>query len=288
MAERDDAKDGVKIDVGVKAEVPSQSAGRTIDALTDLIRPISEWTGLRGDRLRLQRQETLLEIAKRTHEIRAIENAPLEPVSTKFLVPFLEIASREEPDDELIEWWAKLLASASTATDNQQPVFTTILGSMTTSQAQLASKLWGYINDWQANFSETGRVALEVRGQLKHVGDIAYQAYKRETGRGENNDAVRSAFAKAFQENATHAVDELERCGLYIEFLELPGDASLHKHRDGANGDIDALVALGVLKRTEMSVRIPTPYIGQQRSQASVIHFSALGARLMEICHRTL
>ena len=70
--------------------------------------------------------------------------------------------------------------------------------------------------------------------------------------------------------------------------MELPGGISLHQHRDGANGDIDALVALGVLKRSEMSIAIPTPYIGQQRSQVSVIHFSALGARLMEICHRTV
>ena len=53
----------VKIDFGAKAEaklevkteIPSESSGRLIDALVDIIRPFSEKRGLRADLIRFQK-----------------------------------------------------------------------------------------------------------------------------------------------------------------------------------------------------------------------------------------
>ena len=44
---------GAKATVDLKAEVPKESMGRLVDALTDAIRPWTEARGLRADQIRL-------------------------------------------------------------------------------------------------------------------------------------------------------------------------------------------------------------------------------------------
>jgi hypothetical protein len=61
---------GASVSVDIKTEVPSTSSGRTLDAITDLLRPISESFGYIGDKIQLRRQTTLLEIARRAKERR--------------------------------------------------------------------------------------------------------------------------------------------------------------------------------------------------------------------------
>jgi hypothetical protein len=57
----------------IKANIPSQAVGRLLDALTDAIRPFTEERGLRADQMRLQREDVLLEIAKKARARLAIE-----------------------------------------------------------------------------------------------------------------------------------------------------------------------------------------------------------------------
>jgi hypothetical protein len=52
-----DVKAGARIDV--KAEVPSTSVGRFVDAITDLFRPFSEARGLRADQIRSDSNERM-------------------------------------------------------------------------------------------------------------------------------------------------------------------------------------------------------------------------------------
>jgi hypothetical protein len=111
----------VKVELSAKAqarlelsgEIPSESTGRFIDALTDIIRPFSERRGLKADVLRLQREDVLLEIAKKARRRTLDECLSPQPVPNKFMVPFLERASIEEMDTELVDRWADLLVSAS-------------------------------------------------------------------------------------------------------------------------------------------------------------------------------
>jgi hypothetical protein len=49
----------------IRTEVSKESASRLVDALTDAIRPFTEARGLRADQIRLQREDVLIEIAKK-------------------------------------------------------------------------------------------------------------------------------------------------------------------------------------------------------------------------------
>lgn len=110
----------VKVDIGlsakaeVKGEIPSQSMGRLIDALTDAIRPFTERQGLRADQIRLQREDVLIKIAQKAHQRLQYDGITLNPIPNRVLVPLLEKASLSDIEDEtLIGAWANLLASAS-------------------------------------------------------------------------------------------------------------------------------------------------------------------------------
>jgi hypothetical protein len=112
-----------KASLEIKAEVPKESTGRTLDALVDVIRPFTEGRGLKADRIRLQRAEIAYEIAKIARNAAELENLELTPPPTKFMVPFLEKASLEDEETELHCRWAALLLSASTHYEAQHLAF---------------------------------------------------------------------------------------------------------------------------------------------------------------------
>lgn len=142
-------KPKVQIDLGAKAEVkfgidakiPEKSAGRLVDALTDLIRPLSESRGLKADLIRLQREDVALKIALKARERLQIEAEEIKPVPTKILLPLLESASLEsENDDEMHSQWAGLLASAATRAD-VEPRYVGILREIQGQQAKLLERV---------------------------------------------------------------------------------------------------------------------------------------------------
>ena len=108
-----------------------------------IISPITQWAALKTDQLahkrellRLQQEETLTEIATRAKaRIKAIRSQ--KPVPMKFLVPFLEKASLEEPDSELVDLWAALLVSAAEDYDPHFIHFTHIISQMSGRQVQI-------------------------------------------------------------------------------------------------------------------------------------------------------
>jgi len=125
------------LEVKVSTEIPAQSTGRLLDALTDIIRPFSERRGLKADQIRLQREEVAIEIARRAHHRMEIENQPTNTLPNKFLVPFLEKASLEELDSVLVDRWADLWASCSAYPASAHPMFVKILSEMTGNDAFL-------------------------------------------------------------------------------------------------------------------------------------------------------
>ena len=139
----DDKKAPVQVDIGLrasaelKAEVPSKSVGRLVDALTDAIRPFTEARGLRADQIRLQREDVLIQIAEKARNRAATEGSQLLPVPPKMLVPFLEKASLEIDDEELKERWASLLLAASTAYESLLLSFVDILSRISSQEAKL-------------------------------------------------------------------------------------------------------------------------------------------------------
>ena len=127
----------VSLEAKVSTEIPAQSTGRLVDAITDWFRPFSERRGLKADLIRLQREDVLIEIAKKVYRRLEIENAVPSPVPTKFLIPFLEKASLEDKDGYLIDRWADLLASSSMHPESAHPRFVQILSELGGAEAKL-------------------------------------------------------------------------------------------------------------------------------------------------------
>jgi hypothetical protein len=129
------------LDARVSTEIPAQSTGRLVDAITDWFRPFTEHRGLRADLIRLQREDVLIEIAKKAYRRLEIENAIPSPVPTKFLIPFLEKASLEDTDGFLIDRWADLLASSSMDPESAHPRFVQILSELGGAEAKLLREI---------------------------------------------------------------------------------------------------------------------------------------------------
>ena len=139
-----------KLNVNIDAKIPAKSSGKlveatarfvnagagAVEAITDLVRPLTEWTGLKGDRLRLQREEVALEIAERASAKVRASKKPLTPIPTKTVVRLLEGGSLEEPTDTtMIDLWANLLASAAQDSNAATPRFISILEDLNGAQA---------------------------------------------------------------------------------------------------------------------------------------------------------
>ncbi|WP_406873040.1 hypothetical protein WHT83_04100 [Aminobacter sp. P9b] len=126
----------------IRAEVPTTSMGRLVDSLTDIIRPFSESRGLRADHLRLQREDVLIQIARKASERLRHEQISIQPVSNKILVPFLEKASLEDPtDEEMVSRWVNLLASAASG-QSFPPRLVSTLSEMEAQDARLLETIY--------------------------------------------------------------------------------------------------------------------------------------------------
>jgi len=139
---------GASVNVDIKTELPSTSSGRTLDAITDLLRPISESFGYIGDKIQLRRQTTLLEIARRAKErIETIER-PLHCIPQKFFLPLLEKASLEDAnDDTLVGMWANLIATASTENVQMLGQYINILSNIVPKQVFILNRMLDNTDD---------------------------------------------------------------------------------------------------------------------------------------------
>jgi hypothetical protein len=127
---------GAKLNLELKAEVPTTSVGRFVDTITDLLKPFAETRLLRADVIRMHREDVAFEIAKRAAKrIELGKNS--RPIPLKILVLLLEHGSQEEPSDDLmIEMWANLLAN-STKDNSVSPRYVGIVSELNSRQAQL-------------------------------------------------------------------------------------------------------------------------------------------------------
>ncbi|MGH8610676.1 MAG: hypothetical protein ACREYF_01165, partial [Gammaproteobacteria bacterium] len=125
----------------VKTEIPPESSGRLVDALVDIIRPFSEKRGLRADLIRLQREEVAIAIALKAVERLRITGSTPQSIPNKILVPMLEKASLEEPNSELIDRWANLLASTACFPHIKSVTFADVLSQIGGDQAKLLDRI---------------------------------------------------------------------------------------------------------------------------------------------------
>jgi hypothetical protein len=127
-----------KASVSVSTEIPSEISGGLVSALTDIIRPFSENRGLKADLIRLQRMDVAMQIAQKARNIAEVENLPLNTVPTKLMVPLLEKASTEEPEDQIMQdRWASLLLSASKSYQAKHLTFVDILSRLSADELKI-------------------------------------------------------------------------------------------------------------------------------------------------------
>lgn len=119
-------------------EIPKETTGRSIDAITDLIRPISESFGLVGDVIALKRQKTLKKLAILAKERLESLDKPVKEIPSKFFVPLLEKASLEDLNDgSLMNMWANLLVTSATDSVELLGQYISILSEITSEQVQI-------------------------------------------------------------------------------------------------------------------------------------------------------
>jgi hypothetical protein len=100
--------------------IPPDVTRANVGRWLDLISPITEWAGFKGDALRYRRAQLRIQqesaLDRLAEEVRAkMENQKvLYPIPPKIFVPALEAASLEHPESPLIKWWANLLVSGAT------------------------------------------------------------------------------------------------------------------------------------------------------------------------------
>ena len=129
-------KIGASANLDVKTEIPPEVTGEAIQAVLTALSPFTEGMGIVGVHLRVHRERVLLKIAKIVRERAEIEGIELGPVPPKFLIPFIEKASCEDLESELLEMWANLLAQASTEYDSSLITFCDIISSLGKREAE--------------------------------------------------------------------------------------------------------------------------------------------------------
>jgi hypothetical protein len=127
----------------ISETIPEDVTRSKASAWLDVISPAREWLGMKGDIIRHRREQLRAQQAATLSEIEQRASAALPPgatinaVPSKFVVPFLEQASLEEPGSPLIALWANLLASAATSYDGQYLHFSRLIAGLSPRQAQL-------------------------------------------------------------------------------------------------------------------------------------------------------
>jgi hypothetical protein len=262
----------------IKAEVPSGSVGRFVDAVTDIFRPFSERRGLLADQIRMQRADVAIEIAKRARAKLAIEEMTANPVPNKILIPLIEKSTNEDPNDDfMIDRWADLLATAS-STNDVEPRFIGILGEINGRQAKALDKIAR--NRW-SEFEQPAQHLIDASAYLDIVSTRKY---------------LNSLFAeKRFAPQVHDIQDEM------LALLTMPGSAVIDIiafDEDNSMWSLDSryLLDLGALRDLDLEIlsslgllkRVNFFYTSKFKQEFQVIyyHITELGIEFYLCCNR--
>lgn len=275
---RVDVSAGVNLKAEVTTEIPSESSGRLLDALTDIMRPFSEKRGLRADLIRLQRESVLIEIAQLARQRAQIEGAVIAPVSNRVLVPFLEKASLVGEDDDLLKRrWADLLYSASQNISPNFPLFIDALGKLDPAHIEMLDLIWD--SDNPALFAEAPSIAR--RGEFDHYLTQSIKAIRDSEHKGEDEEQLLEDIFDIFE-------NRYDGCGVKIDFL-IAGDGyeSVSQISKGRNSDviIQALVSLGLLQTLEVWSDHLHYYDLKLDFLLKIVAFTEFGVEFFESCN---
>lgn len=255
----------------VQEVIPEDVTRAKVGAWLTIISPITHWAGLKGDELRykrellrLQQEETLLKIAKK-YDKRRNKEKPTKQVPPKFLVPFLERASLEQPDSDLVDLWSNLLVSAAEEYNPHYVHFTSIISQLSSVQARLFA------------------------GLVKQHEEIAVIEEAYSLSMGYIDDCINKAYEEYLSiicENVTVFIgDVLESKGFVWASIAYESSNTLMRMRRGINFEVDysILMALGLVKIVKAKV-----YSGDKDEESSIeveyYDITTLGLAFAEAC----
>lgn len=260
--------------------IPEDVSRAKASAWLDLISPLTEWAGLKGDELRQKREIlrvhkeiTLTRIIKEAREkIAQIEGGGSQ-IPLKFIAPFIERASVEEDDPKLHSLWSSLLASAFTDYKPEFVHFCNIISQMSASQAEAFADLLG----------TNSAHSLEL--SLDNISMYLTSVSVRENIRKEAEKMKRDAN----KVDALESIIESQFNSIGIEVIHIAADFGDNYYDftlDGSNYqfhdevDYHILEALGLIKIVEtdfFQTEICSLY-------ASYYHLTRLGFRFAVSC----
>lgn len=268
-------------------EVKIEGTKELSRALVDIFSPITEAVGSLGDRVRIYRQLSLLRSIKRAKDLASAEGLALKEPSLKFLVPYLEDCSLEDPEDNtLLDMWARLLVDASTSPKCEHNLFIRILRELNAPEARLFQYIASSVThqhcvtkrhledvetDWRTEY-----VSIAIRNAIERAGGIEQL----------RTDAQFERMASDFREKE-------ETSGSVIYFFDIaqgaPGHYPLDSVYTSPRGPIDddfepssiailkGLGLIGDFKSSEI-------WVENYCFEVYVYYVTFLGAKFAETC----
>ena len=138
------------------------------ELLTDvraLYGPSSKEVGeMIADNVRLWRWKRAHRILQRAAEFRKSNSDTNSPIPLKFFLPFIEEASKED-DEELSDWWARLLSSSAETTVGFDLVCVDVLKSMGRTEAEFLLRMSKYrFPEWDELEWDVDQIRSKLHG----------------------------------------------------------------------------------------------------------------------------
>jgi hypothetical protein len=267
--------------------VPPDVSRAKARAWLTLLSPITEWAGLKGDALnfqrrllRIQQEETLLRVAESVRR-KLADKEILKPVPRKILVPALEKASLEDSEDQnMIDLWANLLASAAQAV-TVQPRFVGILEELAGTQAKCLERLlFNKVAELKFPAAELDDSSLDFAGYI--ISELFEQAVGIVLEGGNDPDSALDLIVETFSKPGV--------------LLELATIVDLRKDiwwtfdvvaetgiRD--DEDLSILESLGLIRYEVITFTVP---VGEEKItyevSAHYYHLTRLGLEFSKVC----
>ena len=109
-------------------EIKDETVRTVVDAALDVLSGPTELFGWLGDAVRVHRARSALRCFQRTKEIASKAGLDLVAPPVKFIAQYVEYASLEDDqDDNLIEWWARVLVDAGSNYQEKHVFFANVL-----------------------------------------------------------------------------------------------------------------------------------------------------------------
>lgn len=315
MAKKKSTKPSIKAEATAKAELVAKATYQRKHSITevippdvtrakasawlDLISPITEWAGLKGDALRYQRkqlriqQEEALERLARLVEEKMKAKEVSSPLPPKILVPALEAASLENPDSPLIEWWANLMVSGATG-NKIRPYLLSLMEAIGPEEVSCLSHIWAGVScaeDYiSGQFNLQRRALFDLKRSFK--GSLKELSRRRFT---------RDEYLKILEPIVWDIVRESEKRGIPAEIIvtsRRTKPSSLHRLSYSHSSDlmrdsipVEVCLALKLLEETSevfdpsfMDYGIEIPVEFENFLKLRIISPTNLGLEFLSTC----